>query len=530
MRKGFIIFAILGVTANIALGFVWFPGLWGLAFILPIIAFGLHDMFQSHHSIRRNFPVLGRARWMLESVRPEIQQYFIENNTDGRPFSRERRSLVYQRAKNEISTLPFGTQLDVYATGYEWVNHSLIPKHADASKLRVTVGGPRCKQPYNASILNISAMSFGSLSKNAVLALNHGAKLGNFAHCTGEGGLSPYHLEPGGDIIWNIGTGYFSCRTPDGKFAPDKFAERANLPNVKMIELKLSQGAKPGHGGILPAKKLTPEIAAIRGVPMGQDVLSPPAHTAFKDPIGLLRFIDQLRDLSGGKPTGFKLCVGKRREFLAICKAMVETGIYPDYIAIDGAEGGTGAAPLEFSNHVGSPLNESLVFVHNALVGIGARKHIKLWVSGRITTGFDIVSKICMGADICYSARAMMMSLGCIQALHCNTNKCPTGVATQNPWLVRGLVVDDKKIRVKNFHAATIESVAEIIGATGCESTAELRPWHLMRRFGPFEVKHYGEIFEYLEEGALLGSNAPKVFARAWKMARADSFDSTSGS
>ena len=529
MRKGFMIFAVLGVVANVALGFVWFEGFYGLAFLLPIVGVGLHDMLQTHHSIRRNFPVLGRARWMLESIRPEIQQYFVENNTDGRPFSRERRSLVYQRAKSEISTLPFGTQLDVYATGYEWVNHSLAPKHADPKALRVSIGGPRCKQPYSASILNISAMSFGSLSKNAVLALNHGAKLGGFAHCTGEGGLSPYHLEPGGDVIWNIGTGYFSCRGADGGFDPEKFAERATLSNVKMIELKLSQGAKPGHGGILPAKKLTPEIAAIRGVPLGEDVLSPPAHSAFKDPLGLLHFIDQLRNLSGGKPTGFKLCVGKRREFLAICKAMIETGIYPDYIAVDGGEGGTGAAPLEFSNHVGSPLNESLVFVHNALVGIGVRKHVKLWVSGRVTTGFDIVSKICMGADVCYAARAMMMALGCIQALQCNTNKCPTGVATQNPWLVRGLAVDDKKLRVRNFHAATIESVAEIIGATGCTSTSDLRPWHLMRRFGPFEVKHYGEIFEYLNEGDLLGTRAPKAFARAWSMARPDSFDSTAG-
>jgi glutamate synthase domain-containing protein 2 len=528
MRKGFIIFAVCGVIANIALGLVWLPGLYGFVFLAPILAVGFHDMLQTHHSIRRNFPILGRARWILESIRPEIQQYFIENNTDGRPFSRERRSLIYQRAKNDVATLPFGTQMDVYETGYEWVNHSLVPKHVDPKSLRVIVGGPNCKLPYSASLLNISAMSFGSLSKNAVLALNHGANLGNFAHCTGEGGLSPYHLEPGGDIIWNIGTGYFSCRTVSGGFDPGQFAERSNHPNVKMIELKLSQGAKPGHGGILPAKKLTPEIAAIRGVPLGQDVLSPPAHTAFTTPLELVQFIQKLRELSGGKPVGFKLCLGKRREFLAICKAMVETKIYPDYIAIDGGEGGTGAAPLEFSNHMGSPLNESLVFVHNALVGIDARKHIKLWVSGRITTAFDIISKVCMGADVCYSARAMMMALGCIQALQCNTNTCPTGVATQNPWLTRGLVVEDKKTRVKNFHQATLESVAEMIGAMGCESTRELRPWHLMRRFGPFEVKHYGEIFDYLENGALLSHEPPKIFARAWQTARADSFESTS--
>lgn len=530
MRKGFIIFAVTGVTLNIVLGFVWFPGLWGLVFLVPIVTVGILDMTQKRHTIRRNFPILGRARWMLESIRPEIQQYFIESNEGGRPFSRERRSLIYQRAKNETSTLPFGTQMDVYATGYEWVNHSLAPKHVKTQDQRVIVGGPACKKPYSASIFNISAMSFGSLSSSAILALNHGAKLGGFAHCTGEGGLSPYHLEPGGDVIWNVGTGYFSCRTPDGKFDPTRFAERANLENVKMIELKLSQGAKPGHGGILPAKKLTREIADIRGVPMGQDVLSPPAHSAFKDPIGLLKFIDQLRMLSGGKPVGFKMCLGKRREFLAICKAMVETGILPDYIAIDGAEGGTGAAPLEFSNHMGSPLNESLVFVHNALVGIGVRKHIRLWVSGRITTGFDIVSKVAMGADVCYSARGMMMSLGCIQALQCNTNTCPTGVATQNPWLIRGLDVEDKKNRVRNYHHATVESVCELIGAMGLSDTTELRPWHLMRRFGPFEVKHYGEIFNYLNDGDLLKPTPPKAFARAWDVARADSFDSSSAS
>jgi glutamate synthase domain-containing protein 2 len=530
VRKGFIIFAMAGVTINIILGFVWFPGFWGLVFLGPIIIVGVLDMLQEKHSIRRNYPVLGRARWILESIRPEIQQYFIESNSDGRPFSREARSLIYSRSKNEISTLPFGTKLDVYATGYEWVNHSLAPKTVRAEDLRVTVGGPGCKKPYSASILNISAMSFGSLSRNAVLALNHGAKLGHFAHCTGEGGLSPYHLEPGGDVIWNIGTGYFSCRDERGHFDPGRFAERANLPNIKMIELKLSQGAKPGHGGILPAKKVTPEIAAIRGVPLGQDVLSPPAHTAFSTPIGLLKFIDQLKTLSGGKPVGFKLCIGKRREFLAICKAMVETGITPDYIAIDGGEGGTGAAPLEFSNHMGSPLNEALVFVHNALVGINVRPHVKLWVSGRITSGMDIVSKICMGADVCYSARAMMMALGCIQALQCNTNKCPTGVATQNPWLVRGLAVSDKMLRVKNFHHSTLESVCEIIGAMGVAKTDELKPWHLMRRFGPFEVKHYGEIFSYLEPGQLLQKQLPKAFARAWDTARADTFESISAS
>jgi glutamate synthase domain-containing protein 2 len=529
MQKGFIVFAVLGVAANIAVGIFWLPGLWALLVFIPILVVGWHDMVQDKHSIRRNFPVLGRARWILESIRPEIQQYFIESNNDGRPFSRVLRSLVYSRSKNELSTVPFGTQLDVYQTGYEWVNHSLSPKKVDSNMLRVMIGGDGCKQHYSASLFNISGMSYGSLSKNAILALNGGAKLGRFAHCTGEGGLSPYHLEPGGDVIWNIGTGYFSCRDEKGKFSEELFTKNALHPHVKMLELKLSQGAKPGHGGILPAKKLTPEIAQIRGVPLGHDVHSPPSHSSFDSPTGLLLFLKKLQTLSGGKPVGIKLCVGKRREFLAICRAMLEVNFVPDFISIDGGEGGTGAAPLEFSNHVGSPLNESLVFVHNALVGINVRNKTRLLVSGKIATGFDIITKLCMGADVCYSARAMMMALGCIQALQCHSNKCPTGVATQNPWLVRGLVVEDKTQRVFNYHRSTLESVCEIMGAMGVSSTSELRPWHLMRRFGPFEVKHYGELFECLEPGSLLGPTPPKGFARAWKMARPDSFDSASG-
>ena len=527
MRKEFIVVSAFILLATLALGAVWPYTLLSLLVTGPMILIGVRDMTQTSRSIRRNFPVLGHMRYLLERIRPEIQQYFIETNQNGVPFSRKHRSVVYQRSKKALETLPFGTQLDVYENGYEWVNHSLAPRSLGHKDLRVKVGGPQCKHPYEASVFNISAMSYGALSKNAIMALNSGAKMGRFAHNTGEGGLTPHHLAPGGDLIWEVGTGYFSCRNPDGSFSPERFAERAAQPAVKMIEIKLSQGAKPGHGGILPAGKVTAEVAAIRGVPLGQDVVSPPAHSVFSTPIGLLEFVQRLRELSGGKPIGFKLCIGKRREFISICKAMVKTGIMPDYIAIDGGEGGTGAAPLEFSDHMGCPLNEGLVFAHNALVGYDLRRHMRIFVSGKITTGFDIISKIAMGADVCYSARGMMMALGCIQALQCNTNTCPTGVATQDPWLYEGLVVDDKKTRVYNFHKGTVHSVCELLGAMGLEDVHQLRPWHIMRRVGPFEVKHYGELFEYLEPGALLGATLPAAYARACEQATAEMFDST---
>jgi glutamate synthase domain-containing protein 2 len=526
MRMLFVLLSSAVLVAILAASFFHPEFLVALVFAGPIVIIGIVDMCQTRHSIRRNFPVIAHFRYILEAIRPEINQYFIESNTDGRPFSREQRSVVYQRAKRQLDTLAFGTKSDVYEIGYEWLTHSLAPKHVDHDSLRVTVGGPQCPKPYSASIFNISAMSFGSLSQNAILALNGGAKLGNFYHDTGEGGLSPYHLQPGGDLVWEIGTGYFSARTKDGKFDPVRFTENSSHPSVKMVELKLSQGAKPGHGGILPARKLTREIADIRGVEMGRDVLSPPAHSAFKSPIGLIEFIAQMRELSGGKPAGFKLCIGKRREFLSICKAMVQTGIYPDFIVIDGGEGGTGAAPLEFSNHVGSPLRESQIFVHNALVGFGLRKHIKLIVSGRIITGFDIVSRIATGADICNSARGMMMALGCIQALRCNSNECPTGVATQDPQLTAGLVPSDKRQRVCNYHHETLKSVSELVGALGITGTSELRPWHLMKRTGLAEIKHYGEIHDFIPEGSLLTKDLPKSFARAMAAANADSFDS----
>ncbi len=524
MRKQFLISVVL-ITVLIILVSLVYPPFLALFFIfIPAFALGLIDYFQPNQSIRRNFPFIGRFRYMLEAIRPELYQYFVESDTEGVPFSRDKRSLVYQRAKGVRDTVPFGTLRDVYDVGYEWVNHSVVPLHLEAKDLRITVGGPDCTQPYSASLLNISAMSYGSLSKNAVLALSMGAKMGNFAHNTGEGGLSPYHLQGGADIIWQIGTGYFGCRTEDGRFNPTTFAENASHPQVKMIELKLSQGAKPGHGGILPAAKVTEEISHIRHVPMGRDVISPPAHAMFDTPIGLLEFVAEMRRLAVGKPVGFKLCIGKRREFLAICKAMVETGITPDFITVDGGEGGTGAAPLEFSNYVGTPLLDGLIFVHNALVGFSLRDKIRIIASGKVTSGFDVVKRLALGADMVNSARAMMLALGCIQALKCNSNHCPVGVATQDPSLVAGLVPEPKSKRVANYHEETMESVSELLGAAGMSDPAELRPWHILRRVSPTETKHYAEIYDYLQGGELLQEPLPPAYARACAVAAAHTF------
>jgi len=501
-----------------------YPAAWfSMILFGPLFLLGLYDILQTKHAVLRNFPLIGHFRYLFEMIRPEIAQYFIESDTDGKPFSRDQRSVVYQRAKDVRDTVPFGTLRDVYAVGYEWVNHSIAPTHVTPNTLRTMIGGENCKQPYSASLFNISAMSYGSLSRTAVQALNEGAHMGNFAHNTGEGGISPYHLS-GGDLIWQIGTGYFGCRDAEGRFSAEAYHEEAIRPEVKMIELKLSQGAKPGHGGILPASKLTPEIAKIRKVGMGKDVLSPPGHSEFSTPVGLLEFIQKLRELSDSKPVGFKLCIGKRREFIAICKAMKETGILPDFIAVDGGEGGTGAAPLEFSNNIGSPLIEGLIFAHNALVGFSLRNQIRLIASGKVTTGIAMVKRLALGADACYSARAMMMALGCIQALKCNSNHCPVGVATQRPELVRGLVVSEKNKRVANFHKEHMESVAEILGAMGLHSTEELRPWHILRRTDTNTVKHYGEIYDYLEDGELLQKDLPPDYKRACEAATADSF------
>ncbi|MFQ5639892.1 MAG: FMN-binding glutamate synthase family protein [bacterium] len=525
MRRLFVIASVGILLLNGIIAIFYPPVLWSMIFFGPLIVLGTYDYFQKQHAVIRNFPVFGRLRYFFESIRPEIAQYFIESDTEGRPFSRDQRSVVYQRAKGVRDTVPFGTQQDVYEVGYEWVNHSIRPLPLKTADQRVTVGGPDCKQPYSASRFNISAMSFGALSKNAVLALNRGAKMGDFAHNTGEGGLSPYHLQGGGDLIWQIGTAYFGCRTGEGQFCPDTFAQKAKLPNIKMVEIKLSQGAKPGHGGILPASKLTKEIAEIRDVTMGNDVLSPPAHSAFSNPIELLEFVAQLRELAGSKPVGFKLCVGKRREFLAICKAMVKTGTTPDFITVDGGEGGTGAAPPEFSNHIGTPLIEGLIFVHNALVGFSVRNHIRVFASGKVTTGFGMVKRLALGADACYSARGMMLALGCIQALKCNSNHCPVGVTTQKPDLVAGLVVEDKYKRVANFHHEQLKSVCEIMGAMGIANPDHLHPWHIMRRTGPTEIKHYGEIYEFLNDGDLLQENLPNSYKRAWHAASAETFE-----
>ncbi len=524
MRTKFCLVAFVVVIGVSVAGYFWTPALLLFTILGPGIALGLFDMFQTRHAIRRNFPLLGHGRYLLEMIRPEINQYFVESNSDGKPFSREDRSVVYQRAKGDLDTLPFGTQRDVYAPGYEWINHSLAPVHGNLDHSRVQVGGPGCTKPYNASIFNVSAMSYGSLSKNAIMALNRGALMGNFAHNTGEGGLSPYHLEAGGDIFWQIGTGYFGCRDRKGQFDVEEFTKRAILPAVKMIEIKLSQGAKPGHGGILPAKKLTREIANIRGVVMGEDVVSPPAHSTFSTPIGLLQFVAQLRTASGGKPTGFKLCVGKRREFFGIVKAMLETGIYPDFITVDGGEGGTGAAPLEFSDSVGTPLNDGLSFVHNALVGANVRQHIRLIAAGKVNTGFQMATKVALGADMCNAARAMLFALGCIQALRCNSNACPTGVATQDPELVKGLHVGDKSQRVMRFHRETVKSFFDVLGAAGLASPSDLRAWHIMRRVSATETRNYSEIYPLIEPGALLTGTPSVVYERAWTAARADRF------
>ena len=487
---------------------------------------GLYDMVQTKHSLMRNFPLFGRARWLMEALRPKLYQYFIESDTDGRPINRIDRNTIYQRAKLEMDTMPFGTQMNVYSEGYEWMAHSIAP--IDFHKLnhdpRVKFGNKDCKQPYNASVLNISAMSYGSLSKNAVEAMNGGAKLGGFAHNTGEGGLSPYHLKHGGDLIWQIGTGYFSTRNPDGTFNEETFAVKSKTPSVKMIEIKLSQGAKPGHGGILPAVKNNAEVAAIRHIEPHTTVYSPPYHSAFSTPKELVLFIAKLRNLSGGKPVGFKLCVGLKSEFIAICKAMVELDTYPDFISVDGGEGGTGAAPQEFSNYVGAPLLDGLAFVHNILVGFDIKKHIKIIATGKIITGFSIVRAIALGADACSSARAMMMALGCIQALVCNTNKCPTGVATQDPQLVAGLVVEDKKHRINNYHRETIKSYVELLGAAGIDDSETITRSHIYRRVFMNQVTTFEDIFPSLQSGDLLNGHIPEKYVADMNKANAESW------
>lgn len=526
MRKAFIAIAAFLVTATVMISLAWPPFYWAFIFIGPIILLGIYDLYQPKHSIVRNYPVLGRLRYLMEDLRPKVYQYFVESDTNGKPFSRLNRSLIYQRAKKENDTIPFGTQLDVYENGYEWLSHSIaaISHHELNEDPRVLVGGPACTKPYSASIYNISAMSFGSLSQNAILALNGGAKMGNFAHNTGEGGISDYHANPGGDLIWQIGTGYFGCRHHDGTFNYEAFAERSQSEQVRMIEIKLSQGAKPGHGGILPAKKVTPEIARIRLVKEGYDVISPPAHAAFKTPLELVAFVQKLRELSGGKPVGIKLCIGRKSEFFAICRAMSETGTYVDFITVDGGEGGTGASPQEFSNAVGMPLREGVAFVYDVLSGFNLKQHIKIIASGKISSGFDLVKNIALGADLCNSARGMMFALGCIQALECNSNTCPTGVATQDASLMKGLVVEDKKVRVFNFHQLTVQSAVELLGAAGLHHTHQLTRAYINRRVAPNVVQSYMESFPYIPEGSLLQTPYPLRFELGMALSTATSF------
>jgi len=504
----------------------WPPILWLALALSPLAALGIYDMLQPQHSIRRNFPLFGRGRWFMETLRPYIRQYFVESDTDGRPINRMFRSIVYQRAKGATETVPFGTRVDTYRNGYEWIGHSLSAIGvADVDPdLRVTIGGPDCRQPYAASIFNISAMSFGALSRNAILALNRGAKAGGFAHNTGEGGISPHHLAHGGDLIWQVGTAYFGCRDGAGRFSPELFTEKARLDVVKMIEIKLSQGAKPGHGGILPAEKNSEEIAAIRGVAPHTQVNSPPTHTAFDTPRGLLRFVAQLRELSAGKPIGIKLAIGRKSEFIAICKAMRETGIRLDFITVDGGEGGTGAAPLEYSNSIGMPLREALAFVADCLTGFGLKQDIRIIASGKILTAFHVVKNIALGADLCNSARGMMLALGCVHSLVCNTNRCPSGIATQDPRLERGLVVDDKAQRVANYHAKTVQATAEIIASAGLCHTSRLNRSHIYRRVDQREIQRYDQIFPYLSAGALLADSVPDRFRLIMEEASADAF------
>lgn len=523
VRRWFFIIAALLLTGIGLAATAWPGALWSLIVIGPLIGLGLRNALQRKHTILRNFPLIGYGRYFMEMVRPEIHQYFIESNIDAFPIEREFRSVVYRRAKGVLDTVPYGTQRDVYRIGYEWASHSMAAQPAAAAVPRVTIGGPDCRQPYSASLLNISAMSFGALSRNAVLALNRGAKKGGFAHNTGEGGLSPYHLEPGGDLIWQIGTGYFGCRTPDGDFDPQRFREQAALAAVRMIELKLSQGAKPGHGGVLPGVKVTEEIARIRGLEPGKTVFSPPSHRTFDTPIGLLQFIAELRRLADGKPVGFKLCVGRRGDFLAICKAMLETGITPDFISVDGSEGGTGAAPLEFSNSLGMPARDAWIFVHSALRGVGLRERITLIASGKILTGFHMVRALALGADVCASARGMMLALGCIQSLRCNTNHCPTGVTTHNPALMYGLEVNDKAERVARFHHETVKGFLELLGTMGLKDAGDLRPHHIFRRIDDLRVLNLGELYDFLEPGQLLHSEAvPADLRKEWHDSRPD--------
>ncbi|MDP9914141.1 glutamate synthase domain-containing protein 2 [Variovorax boronicumulans] len=530
---------VLGLVACLALVLVS-PHLWlawiGVAAFAVLTGTGVHDLRQARHAILRNYPVIGHLRFLLEFIRPEIRQYFIESDAEAAPFSRAQRSLVYQRAKGEPDNRPFGTQLNVSAAGYEWINHSMQPTKLANHDFRIVIGGtPQpadanpaqvCTQPYSASVFNISAMSFGALSANAILALNQGAQMGGFAHDTGEGSISQHHRVHGGDLIWEIGSGYFGCRNDDGTFNAERFTANARDPQVKMIEIKLSQGAKPGHGGVLPAAKVTPEIAAARGVPVGVDCVSPSSHSAFSTPTEMMHFVARLRELSGGKPTGFKFCLGHPWEWFGIVKAMQATGITPDFIVVDGAEGGTGAAPVEFSDHVGAPLQEGLLLVHNTLIGVNLRHRIKIGCAAKVITAFDVARMMALGADWCNAARGFMMALGCIQAQSCHTGHCPTGVTTQDPVRQQALVVPTKADRVRNFHRSTLHALQELVQAAGLDHPQQITAHHIVRRISDTEVRLLSNLVMQVQPGALLGplDNQHTVFRTYWPLASAQSF------
>jgi glutamate synthase domain-containing protein 2 len=499
-------------------------GWWPLAAGL-LAGLGAHDLLQTRRAVLRNYPILGHVRFLVEAVRPELRQYLFESDTESVPFSRQQRAIVYQRAKRQLDKRPFGTQLDAYAAGFEWINHSIAPSPVPDHDFRTSIGGPQCARPYSASVLNVSAMSFGALSANAVRALNLGAKKGGFAHDTGEGSISRYHREHGGDLIWEIGSGYFGCRNADGSFSAERFAENARGEQVKMIEIKLSQGAKPGHGGVLPGPKVTPEIAEARGVPAWTDCISPARHSAFDTPVGLLEFVARLRELSGGKPVGFKLAIGHPWEWFAIAKAMQATGVVPDFIVVDGKEGGTGAAPVEFIDRMGAPMKEGLLLVHNTLVGLGLRDRVRIGAAGKLVSAFDLARTMALGADWCNSARGFMFALGCIQGLSCHTGTCPTGVTTQDPVRQRALVVPDKAERVFNFHRNTLRALAELVAAAGLAHPSQIRPHHIVRRVSHNEVRLLSNLYAFLRPGELLDGDAePAVFRTYWAKASPDRF------
>ncbi|NNF23948.1 MAG: FMN-binding glutamate synthase family protein [Rhodobacteraceae bacterium] len=523
----FSVFGAMGLLTLVSLGLL-FLNIW---FLLPaavfsaLFALGIYDLIQARHSVLRNYPVIGHMRFLFEGIRPEIRQYLIESDQDEEPFSRDARSIVYQRAKGAEDKRPFGTRKRVYDAGYAWLTHSVRPKHLEDSDFRVTIGNKDCAQPYDASLYNISAMSFGALSSNAILALNTGAKMGGFAHDTGEGGISRYHRQGGGDLIYEIGSGYFGCRAEDGSFDPEGFARQAADPQIKLIEVKLSQGAKPGHGGVLPASKITPEIAEARGIPMGQDCNSPASHSAFSTPLEMMEFLGLLREKSGGKPVGFKLCIGHRREFMCMVKAMLETGIVPDFIVVDGKEGGTGAAPLEFANHVGMPLIDGLSFVHNTLRGTGLRDQVKIGAAGKLITAFDIARAFSLGADWANSARGFMFAIGCIQAQACHTNHCPVGVATQDALRARALDPDNKSRRVARFHKNTMKALAEMAGAAGLDDPRDFKPFHFMQRDASGEMITGHEAHPELPIDCIVrGEEVAGAYLERWNRAAADDF------